>query len=92
MAPSAIEVVAKTAVPLLPGKLEAITSHARTYPKNNGSLDKYEHIETTPVIGREYPTVNLVELLQAPNSEELLKELALTSKPLNHQYRRFHDS
>ncbi|CRK43894.1 hypothetical protein BN1723_005879 [Verticillium longisporum] len=40
--------------------------------KLSGALDKYEHIEVTPVIGREYVNVNLAELLKAPNSDDLI--------------------
>lgn len=54
---------------------------ARTTPiQPTGALDRYEHFDLTPVIGREFPKVDLVELLQAPNSVELLTELAYTSK------------
>ncbi|RAK74613.1 TauD/TfdA dioxygenase family protein [Aspergillus fijiensis CBS 313.89] len=54
----------------------------RQYPKPlkvSGALDKYEYEETTPVIGREYPTVNIVDdLLNAPNADELVRDLAIT--------------
>jgi hypothetical protein len=78
MAPSATEAEPQTAIPVHPGKLAA----TKPWVKSTGSLDQYEHFELTPAIGREYPHVNLVSLLQAPNSEELLRELALTSKYL----------
>lgn len=45
----------------------------------NGSLDSYNRIDLTPVIGREFPTADLVDMMNAPNSDELLTELALTS-------------
>ncbi len=81
MAPSATEPEPQTEVPVHPGKAAA----AKPWVKSTGALEQYEHIELTPVIGREYPHVNLVSLLQAPNSEELLRELALTSRsPLLH--------
>lgn len=79
MAPSATEVEARTDIPVHPGKLAATNASAKPWVKNTGALDQYEHFEVTPVIGREYTSINLVELLEAPNSEELLKELALTS-------------
>lgn len=47
--------------------------------KSTGALDQYEFFDLTPVIGREFPKANLVELLEAPNSDELLTELAYTS-------------
>jgi hypothetical protein len=52
--------------------------------KLSGALDHLEHFDVTPVIGREYVNVDLVELLRAPNSDELLRDLAITSwLPLN---------
>ena len=46
-----------------------------------GSLDKFGFDDTTPVIGREFPTLNLVEdVLNAPNADELLRDLAITSR------------
>jgi hypothetical protein len=54
--------------------------HTVTLPLTpNGSLDGYQHVDLTPVIGREFPTANLVDMMNAPNSDELLTELALTS-------------
>lgn len=46
----------------------------------SGALDQYDHFDVTPVIGREYPTVNLKEWLEAPNSDELIRDLAITSQ------------
>lgn len=53
--------------------------------KTTGVLDQFEHFEVTPVIGREYPTLDLKELLRAPNSDELLRDLAITSEQCLHQ-------
>lgn len=48
--------------------------------KPSGALDEFAFEEATPIIGREYPTVNIVDdLLNAPNSDELLRDLAITS-------------
>jgi hypothetical protein len=44
-----------------------------------GVLDQYESFDVTPVIGREFKDVNLKEWLDAPNSDELLRDLAITS-------------
>ncbi|GFF77528.1 alpha-ketoglutarate-dependent sulfonate dioxygenase [Aspergillus udagawae] len=46
--------------------------------KLSGVLDQFESFDVTPAIGREYPTVNLKEWLSAPNSDELLRDLAIT--------------
>lgn len=48
--------------------------------KLSGALDHLESFDVTPVIGREYAaSVDLVELLRAPNSDELIRDLAITS-------------
>ncbi|KAI8656226.1 hypothetical protein LRP88_12553 [Fusarium phalaenopsidis] len=45
----------------------------------SGALDRFESEELTPVIGREYPSVNLVDdILNASNSDELVRDLAIT--------------
>lgn len=48
----------------------------------SGALDgKFKFEETTPVIGREYPSVNIVDdLLNASNADELIRDLAITSR------------
>ncbi|KAL8807166.1 MAG: hypothetical protein Q9182_000848 [Xanthomendoza sp. 2 TL-2023] len=43
-----------------------------------GALDQYKSFDVTPVIGREFGNVDLAEWLQAPNSDELLRDLAIT--------------
>ena len=109
MAPSATEIIPQDAIPIHPGKADAIatvtettqpdvstevkstetveakpeaTSVTSTKPwvQSTSVLDKYEYFDVTPVIGREFTTGNLVEWLQSPNADELLRELALTSK------------
>jgi hypothetical protein len=47
-----------------------------------GVLDQYKSFDVTPVIGREFPEVSLKELLRAENSDELIRDLAITSKYL----------
>lgn len=44
-----------------------------------GALDKFESFDVTPIIGREYVEGNLKEWLEAPNSDELIRDLAITS-------------
>ena len=46
--------------------------------KRGASIDHLEYIDVTPIIGREYPTARLKDLLQAPNAEEQLRDLAIT--------------
>lgn len=45
-----------------------------------GVLDQFKSFDVTPIIGREYSNVDLSEWLRAPNSDELLRDLAITSK------------
>jgi hypothetical protein len=47
--------------------------------KLSGALDKFDSFDVTPVIGREFANVDLAEWLHAPNSDELLRDLAITS-------------
>ncbi|KAK2056346.1 TfdA family taurine catabolism dioxygenase TauD [Colletotrichum caudatum] len=46
--------------------------------KPSGALDQFEHFDVTPIIGREYPNVDLKGLIRAPNSDELIRDLAIT--------------
>ena len=49
--------------------------------KLSGALDHFKHEETTPIIGREFIDVNIVDdLLNAENADERLRDLAITSK------------
>lgn len=73
MAPSAIE--HEVVVP--PSKTEV--PH-REPQKLSGALDKYESFEVTPIIGTEFKNVDLTEWINAPNADELLRDLAITSK------------
>lgn len=57
---------------------------AQTYAsplKKVGALDdKFKFEETTPVVGREYPDLDLVnDVLNASNADELIRDLAITS-------------
>lgn len=60
----------------------------QTRPKENvhkeplqlkGVLDQFKSFDVTPVIGKEFPEINLKSLLRAENSDELLRDLAITS-------------
>ncbi|GIJ85015.1 hypothetical protein Asppvi_003870 [Aspergillus pseudoviridinutans] len=46
--------------------------------KLKGVLDKYKSFNVTPAIGKEFPDTNVVEWMKAPNSDELLRDLAIT--------------
>ncbi|MCJ1380108.1 hypothetical protein MMC17_003211 [Xylographa soralifera] len=44
----------------------------------SGILDQFKSFDVTPVIGKEFPNANLADWLRAPNSDELLRDLAIT--------------
>ena len=46
-----------------------------------GSLDGFMFFDLTPIVGTEFPAANVVNWMKAPNSDEMLRELAVTSKP-----------
>ncbi|KAL1645595.1 hypothetical protein SLS61_008278 [Didymella pomorum] len=60
-----------------------MTTEAKIYPqplRKSGALDsKFEFEESTPIIGREYSTINIVDdLLNAENADDLIRDLAIT--------------
>lgn len=61
-----------------------VAAEQPAYPKplrQSGALEKFQFEEATPVIGREFPTVNIVDdLLNAENADQLLLDLAITSE------------
>lgn len=82
MAPAATEAQSAPVVSLNKGNdnIKTDSTSQEKWVKSTGVLDQFDSFDVTPVIGREFPDVNLVEWLQAPNADELLRELALTSK------------
>ncbi|KAH6683624.1 hypothetical protein F5X68DRAFT_233681 [Plectosphaerella plurivora] len=71
MSPSATgEVVAST-----PAK---VVTKLPTPLQLSGALEGFEQFDVTPTIGREFPKANLVEWLNAPNSDELIRDLGIT--------------
>ena len=46
----------------------------------SGLLDDYAYTEMTPVVGRLYHEVQIKDILRAPNSRQLLQDMAYTSK------------
>ena len=56
----------------------------RSSNQSRPTLDGFAFEETTPSIGREYPHVNLVDdVLNAPNADELVHDLAVTSRSIS---------
>lgn len=63
-------------------ELPKIETNHKEPLKLSGVLDQYESFDVTPVIGREFANVDLAEWLRAPNSDELIRDLAITSELL----------
>ena len=58
-----------------------VHDHASEPLRPSGALEKFEYEDVTPIIGREFPNLNIVnDLINGENSDELLRELAITSK------------
>lgn len=79
-APASQKPVSEESLAVQEEQLPELRTNHKEPLKLNGALDQFEHFDVTPVIGREYVDVNLAELLRAPNSDELLRDLAITSK------------
>jgi hypothetical protein len=46
----------------------------------SGSLDSYEHTDSTPTVGREIPTLQIKKILSSPDADTLIRDLAITGK------------
>lgn len=84
MAPSAVQVQQITTPEVKTPDLSNLKLHAsapRKEPlKSKGSLDRYESIDVTPIIGTEYTDLNIVdELINGQNADQLLRDLAIKS-------------
>lgn len=88
MAPSvqvenpAVQETQTTTIPIGKAAPSASQTLQKQPLKLSGVLDQYESFDITPVIGREFPKASLKEWLRAPNSDELIRELAITGKEL----------
>ncbi|OAA67118.1 Taurine catabolism dioxygenase TauD/TfdA [Niveomyces insectorum RCEF 264] len=77
MAPGAVETAPAPLEPVAVTKSAASSVH-REPLKLSGALDDQVAFDVTPTIGREFPKANLVEWLNAPNADALLRDLAIT--------------
>ena len=53
---------------------------SRQKPQSDSSLKDVKAFDVTPVIGREFPEADLKEWLESSKSDQLIKDLAITSK------------
>lgn len=65
-------------------KLEPAPQMHKDPLKLSGALESFKSFDVTPIIGREFVDVNLKEWLDAPNSDELLRDLAITGELVRH--------
>jgi hypothetical protein len=63
-----------------PDGLPRLEVNHREPLKLSGALDQFKAFDVTPVIGREFIDADLAEWLRAPNSDELIRDLGITSK------------
>ncbi|KAJ5243177.1 Taurine catabolism dioxygenase TauD/TfdA [Penicillium citrinum] len=72
--------ITETTTPVVPVVEEKLTLKGleRRPLELTGALDAFESFDVTPVIGREFPNANLKDFLRAPNSDDLLRDLAVT--------------
>jgi hypothetical protein len=80
--PSAVQYPPQTAsetftVPVVKQIKAASSSRLDGPLKYTGSLDQYKSLEITPVIGREYPTLQLSEIL---TDDAKIRDLAILGK------------
>jgi hypothetical protein len=69
----------KEAAPVTNDAPAVQTSHHKEPLKLSGALNHFQSFDVTPVIGKEFVGVNLAKWLRAPNSDDLLRDLAITS-------------
>ncbi|KAH9214413.1 putative alpha-ketoglutarate-dependent taurine dioxygenase [Leptodontidium sp. 2 PMI_412] len=88
MAPSVTETVSQTSdaiqqklasdAPAPAVQVPSVETQHKEPLKLSGALDHFESFDVTPTIGREFVGVNLAKWLRAPNSDELIRDLAIT--------------
>lgn len=52
-------------------------------PRLSGALRSYKHVELIPALGTEFLEGSLTEMMSAPNSDELIRDLAITGRSSN---------
>lgn len=76
MAPPAADVDLALNPPYSVPVTKTVTSNKLNEPlKYSGSLDHYKHFDVTNVIGREFPDLQLTDIL---NDDNKLRDLAIT--------------
>jgi hypothetical protein len=69
-----------------PEKAAILGGHEKARPRTtepytySGSLDVYEHNDSTPTVGREIPGLQIKKILTSPDADTLIRDLAITGK------------
>lgn len=71
-----LEQEAPKATPLGGGPYSRLTEPM----KLSNALDGVEYVDITSLLGREYPKASITEWINAPNSDELIRDLAITGE------------
>ena len=45
--------------------------------RSSGLLEQFKHFDSTPSIGTEFPDASLVDWINAPNSDHIIRDLAI---------------
>jgi hypothetical protein len=65
----------------VPETPRVVTKGVKSPLKPAGSLNSFQKFDVTPVIGTEFKEgVQLADLLSAPNSDELIRDLAILGR------------
>jgi len=70
-------------------KRAANSSYPREPLDLEGVLDEFKSFDVTPIIGREFPDAQIVDWLNAPNADALIRDLAITSTYLGYLRKKF---
>ena len=83
MSSTTITQTIRTGVP--DGTVKLSEAEGRAPLRLSGALNQFKSFNVTPIIGKEFPEANLREWLESPDADELLRDLAITSRPC-HQF------
>ena len=87
MSPSATETETQPTTTIVQGLKNGLAAKPsgliREPMRTSGLLDTHKFFECTPIIGREYPDVQLADLMNSDKAEQYLRDLAITGSSLS---------
>jgi hypothetical protein len=57
--------------------MAVFSKYLRDPVKYSGTLDSYEFFEVTPCTGREYAKLSIRDVLNAPNSDDMIRDFSV---------------